>query len=94
MLEVAWLVIWNLLRGVLVTGSCDQDGGIDDQTAQILESLFEAGDIARPKIGAEILGKIGRGELLGWFRAVEGGVDVEGTVGIERAFMSIDLSIF
>lgn len=59
MLEIPGVVIWDLLFGVLVTCSCDQDAGVDDQTAEILKCLFEAGDITRPEIWTEILGEVG-----------------------------------
>lgn len=96
MFQIPRFIIWDLFLGVLITCSSDQDSGVDDQTAEIFERLFEAwnGTGVWPQVGTQILGEIGEREFLSWLGAVQGGIDVEGAVGVEGAFVSVDLPVF
>lgn len=95
MLEVAGLVFWDLLLSIPVTCSGDENSGVDDETTEVFESLLEAGNsrIRRPKIRAQILGKVLGRELRCRFGTRQGGINVERTICVERAFICVDLAI-
>jgi hypothetical protein len=68
MLEVARLVLWNLLLSVSVTCSGDKNRSVDDETTEIFKGLLEARNsgIGRPEIWTQVLGEVLGREL--WCR--------------------------
>lgn len=94
-LDVAAGVAFDLALGVAVAGARDEDGGVDEEAAEVLEAALEAREDGRrrPDVGREVLGEVLGGELGRGPGAVERRVRVEGAVGVERALEGVDLAV-
>jgi hypothetical protein len=95
MLKIALGVSGDVLLGEAITSTSDKNSNINDETAQGRHGGLESRKdlLPRPDIGGKIFGKGVDGELRGWDGALEGRVDVEGTVGIVGALEGVDLAV-
>lgn len=95
MLEVPLGIPLDLGLGVLVAGPRDEHRRVDDEAAEVLEAGPESREevLRRPQVRGEVLREGLLGELGSRPGAVEGGVDVEGAVGVVGALEGVDLTV-
>ncbi|KAI6748109.1 hypothetical protein HG531_008651 [Fusarium graminearum] len=83
-LEVSSGVSWDILLSEAIACTSDENGYINDETAQRRHGGLEAWEyiLWRPDVGGQILGEVISRELLGRLGAFERWVDVECAVGV------------
>ena len=88
-LEVAGLVVGDLLDGEPVAGARDQDRDVDDERDELLRRGPEGRDVLfrRPHVRRRVLFEA---RVLGAVRALQGRVLVEGAIDVVGALLGVD----
>lgn len=95
MLEVALWVPGDVLLGKGIARPGDEHSDVDDQTAELRDGGLEPREDGggRPDVGGQVLREGLLGELGRRGGALEGGLDVEGAVGVVGALEGVDLAV-